>query len=662
MKKWRLIILLGLVFWCGTNLMANDGNYNAWEEWRKGYDIFQKADNELKKGNLREALQLYRESRDLYIRVQKERPDWNQAIIKRRLELCEEQINKISAQISAQGGTSKKTNKDNSKTPKSDTSKNKGDLSNNEYRQKYFELLVVVENLRKQLREKNVSNTNLESLIKEKQTLENNYRALKKRYDELKENSENGVGSSEFDGIQKLLIAEKMKAENLEKKLKIVNEKLQKEEARNRNNEKDLELLNSEKNRTAKLIESLQSELKKVDDVTATRNDEIKGLKNVITKNLSTIDSLNNEIIKNKEEITKLNRWIEDLQKQQNDAMQEKVLAENRKLKLVNGEMEQKYSELNNKYNEIAAKIKSLQLHNQDYIKTIANLEGREKATLQELNNLREQYLLQQRNAKSLEETYNKLKEENKKNYDNLNLLIAKNEELNLKLNNKASSEELSHKENQKIREDFEQEKKQTALNMEALQQNVKSLEKANRELVAENNALKTRKIDNSQKFVMNDNQEFEKLKADYKALKEKYEFLSMEIESLSQPVTEVQEKKINSEDELRTFMQTAAEEALNAGDFNSACWYFEELKKFDASSVEFATYYLLFKVVSDNSTIAANMDEIKKLDSSAEKQLILNYIDKVKGGKGNLTNGLNGKKVLNNKFFELAKSKIMAK
>ena len=87
--------------------------------------------------------------------------------------------------------------------------------------------------------------------------------------------------------------------------------------------------------------------------------------------------------------------------------------------------------------------------------------ESSSKATIQELNNLREQYLLQQRSNKSLEETHNKLKEENKKNYDNLNLLIAKNEELNLKLNNKSNSEELSHKENQKIREELEKQKKQ---------------------------------------------------------------------------------------------------------------------------------------------------------------------------------------------------------
>ena len=667
MKKWRLIVWLGLLVCLlgTTNLMAADSTFNAWEEWRKGYDIFQRADKELQKGNLREALQLYRESRDLYIRVQKERPDWNQAIIKRRLELCEEQISKIAAKISESGGSSKKTpSKDNKEISRiqNDKNSNRNDLSNTEYRQKYFELLVVVENLRKQLREKNISNNNLESLIKEKQTLENNYKSLQKRYEELKTNSDGGVGSSEFDNVQKLLIAEKMKAENLEKKLKIVNEKLRKEESINRNNEKDLESLNTEKNRYAKSVESLQNELKKADEANSRKNDELKDLKTVISKNLSTIDNLNSEIAKNKEEITKLNRWIEDLQKKQNDAMHEKVFAENRKLKLVNNEIEQKYTDLNNKYNEIAAKVKSLQLHNQDYTNTIAVLERREKATIQELNNLREQYLLQQRSNKSLEETHNKLKEENKKNYDNLNLLIAKNEELNLKLNNKSNSEELSHKENQKIREELEKQKKQTALNIEALQQNIKGLEKANRELVAENNSLKTRKIDNSQKFVMNDNQEFEKLKADYKALKEKYEFLSMEIESLSQPVTEVQEKKVNSDEELKTFMKTAAEEALNAGDISSACWYFEELKKFDTSSVEFNTYYLLFKVASDKSSIEANMAEIKKLDNSAEKQLILNYIDITKGAKGNLTDNTAGKKILNSKFFELAKSKIMKK
>lgn len=651
MKKFKLMILaVFTILSCSTALLA-DGNSNVWEEWRRGYDIFQKADKELAKGNMREALQLYRESRDLYLKVQKERPDWNQTIIKRRLELCEEQINKITAKLSSSQSSSKQNLPNNVVIVPKEQDK-RTDLSNNEYRQKYFELLIEVENLRKQLRNKSVSNRNFETLVKEKQTLEDNYKALQRRYQELKDNSSGG-GSEEFESIQKLLIAEKMKSENLSKKLKIVSDELNKAQNKNKGNESDLQALNKEKERHVKSIEALQSELNKSIELNSKRSQEIKDLKAIISKNLTTIDEWEAASAKDKAEITKLNRWIEDLQSKQNNAMHEKVLAENRQLKLLNEEMGKKHSELNSKYNDTAEKAKKLELNNKDYANTIALLERREKATVQELNNLREQYLLQQKTIDSNKEAYEKLKAENKKNYDNLNILIAKNEELNLKLNNKASSEELTHKENRKIREDFESQKKQFAMNIEALQLNVQNLEKENRELIAENNSLKTKKADNSQKFVMNDNQELEKIKAEYKALKEKYEFLSMEIESLSKPVTEVAEKTVNSDDELKTFLKNTAEEALSAGDLNSACWYFEELKKLD-NSAEYQTYYLLFKAASDNQSINSVKSEMKSLPDSAEKQLLANFVS-----KSDLNKNLNGKKPLNKKLFDLAKSKI---
>ena len=44
MKKFKLMILaVFTILSCSTALLA-DGNSNVWEEWRRGYDILQKAD------------------------------------------------------------------------------------------------------------------------------------------------------------------------------------------------------------------------------------------------------------------------------------------------------------------------------------------------------------------------------------------------------------------------------------------------------------------------------------------------------------------------------------------------------------------------------------------------------------------------------------------
>ena len=61
------------------------------------------------------------------------------------------------------------------------------------------------------------------------------------------------------------------------------------------------------------------------------------------------------------------------------------------------------------------------------------------------------------------------------------------------------------------MREEFEGFKKQSQMTIEALQENIASLEKRNQELLAELNALKTApSTSKSQKFIMSDNNQYE--------------------------------------------------------------------------------------------------------------------------------------------------------
>lgn len=631
MKKlfWLFVIVVMAI---SMTAMAEDATFSPWDGWRQGYETFQKAEKLVGTGELKEALLLYKESRDLYLQVQKARPDWNQNVIKSRLELCEKQIAKIESRLASKdsGKTSTSTPPVTTSTQSTVSSSSTNLIADDEYKKKYFELFIEVENLRKQLRTKNISSSNVEALLKEKQQLEENYNALNKRYQTLK-NSNQGVDNSEFDNVQKLLIAEKLKSDNAEKRIGILNNAIKKMTAQIQTAEEDLKRLQSDYATKLKVAENVTNELTKLNDVLSKKNSEINSLKSVITKNLSAMDKLNASIQKNEAEITKLNRWIDELQAKNQENLSETILAENRKLKLLNEEMGKKYSTLQTENKELSEKVTLISKNDKANINSIAALEEQKKATLIELANVREQYLRQLEAEKLDKAALEKLKTENKKNYENLNLLIAKNEELNLKLNTKSSSEELNYKEIQKIQDELEKQKNQAKLTIDSLQLNIQNLEEQNKKLIANNDASKSAKTDNYKKFVMSNSEDYEKLQTEYKALKEKYEFLSLEIESLSKPVAEISETKINSDEELKNFLQNAASEAIKSKDANSAAWYYEELLKQDEKNLVYTYNYLLYSALANKVDLSNANDavilKIQKLDNTKEKSIISGII-----------------------------------
>ena len=65
---------------------------SPWDEWRLGYTNFEIGEQKRAKGDYTAALAAFEKSRGHYQAVKRARPDWNQKVIRERLEACDAQI------------------------------------------------------------------------------------------------------------------------------------------------------------------------------------------------------------------------------------------------------------------------------------------------------------------------------------------------------------------------------------------------------------------------------------------------------------------------------------------------------------------------------------------------------------------------------------------
>jgi DNA repair exonuclease SbcCD ATPase subunit len=71
----------------------------AREAWVLGYMKLQSATEAEEKNNLIEALNLYREARDIFQGVKQNHPDWQSDLVNFRLKFCDTKINRLKAKV-----------------------------------------------------------------------------------------------------------------------------------------------------------------------------------------------------------------------------------------------------------------------------------------------------------------------------------------------------------------------------------------------------------------------------------------------------------------------------------------------------------------------------------------------------------------------------------
>ena len=666
MKK-ILTVVLCLV--CAFSVLSDNKKNDPWVEWRRGYELFLEGDKYLRRNQLEDALSAYKRSRDTYKRVLEANTGWNKNLINSKISACETQILKIEKRLRA--GGRKTTSAQSSSMPKDSAPKyspsagattTRTVVVDDEYKKKYFNLYIEVENLRKRLRSQEQAVKNIDVLLKEKRLADEKVAALQKNIESLRKQM--AQPEKELQDIRKQLIVERLKNEQL------VN-------ARSSDSATIINLRNEVLNLNKELAE-VQQKLKDSVESRKTLNNSIANLRNKISELNDTIEdnnknakkyadeiaSLQKSLKDSKEEIKKLNNWLDASNRQKgiNDKLAANIVAENRSLKNDNNSLLNKIRQLENNAKDHVAKIQDFKRNLNNLNNSIATLNSQKQSLEKELKASRELYVRQMNAEKLNKAELETLRAEQKKTSAALQSYISRNAELTAMLETKDSVSANYSRKLEALQKEIEAKNKEIAnLNLavanseapakklaeltsrcEKLERELKNTRSANDKLAAENNALAaelrssrnelsvfrsasatsaTKNVSSVQ--ASTNNQDYQKLLAAYNDLKNKYDFLSAEVESLNKPLADVgdSEPEINSDKELSSFLLKAAADAAKANDYISAAWYFNELKKQNSSNPLYIYGGALYETIA--SEPAKSVKLINSLADCKEKFIL---------------------------------------
>ena len=644
-------------------------------QWRKGYELFLEGDKHMRRNELEEALSAYKRSRDTYRMVLEANTGWNKNLINSKISACETQILKIEKKLRDSGKklpSSVKT-PDSISVPAQTSSRTPASSGDSEYKRKYFNLYIEVENLRKQLRAQAQTVKNIDALLKEKRLAEEKVSTLQRNIENLQKQL--AQPETELKNIRKQLIAERMKNEKLILARSTDSSTIQ---ALQNENKK----LNSEINSINVKLNESNASRRSLDDNISVLNSKIKKLinekselDNKIKKYTAEIAIVKKNYADSQNEIKKLNAWIDELNKKKgiNEKLSNDIVAENRTLKNQNSAHLQNIRTLENSINELSAKLKKIEQIYNTASENLTVATARNKTVEAELKNVQNLYI-KQLNAEKLNKTeVESLRSANKKHTADLQTFINRNAELTAMLETKDSASAGYIKKIGILQKELEEKNRElnnvnVILKSADIANNTKKLanltsaytklesenqqlQREAKKLSADNNALaselksvknelailripQTAKVAPQTVKSDKNSPDYQKLLKDYTDLKNKYDFLPAEIESLNKPLAEVGEKEpeISSDKELANFLMKAAEDSSKAGDFISAAWYFSELKKQNAKNAFYIYGHAFYSTIASDRTQAEKI--VAELDDCREKFVLSAILAMLKGDR----------------------------
>ena len=91
----------------------------AWEMWRAGYEVYAQAEHDKLSGKNSKALAGFQQARDYYQKIKKIQPNWQKSKINERINMCERQITKLLQSMnsySSPGSVKSSTNNDSTQS------------------------------------------------------------------------------------------------------------------------------------------------------------------------------------------------------------------------------------------------------------------------------------------------------------------------------------------------------------------------------------------------------------------------------------------------------------------------------------------------------------------------------------------------------------------
>ena len=202
---------------------------NPWEAWRQAQSATEKGSQAREKGNYATSRAYYQEAIDLYRKVQKLRPDWNQNVIQSRIARCEQEITSLHqadrSAVSAPAIAPATTVNVTQET----VSANAGAIAGvrtelEQYKKRLFAALAENEDLRRQTERARSAIAETENLMRENRRMQEEVKLLNLRLEEAQQSL--ASPNTALEEAKQRQVEMRINQETAERKLKVANDKI----------------------------------------------------------------------------------------------------------------------------------------------------------------------------------------------------------------------------------------------------------------------------------------------------------------------------------------------------------------------------------------------------------------------------------------------------
>ena len=232
--RLRILVPVTLLF---AALSCGAAHLSPWDEWRLGYTNFEIGEQTRTRGDYTASLEAFEKSKRHYLAVKKARPDWNQKVIRERLEACDKQIAELRrllgdkappARTAEKGGGGAAPVERGGASSGGARQANPAEEQLRRTRRELAEATTELEELRRERAKRRNYETEIANLIRDQRIAREKYALLEKSYRKLQE--ELKKPDSSLQELRKQLMEKHDRLVDAEKSIRLLEERLRHEE------------------------------------------------------------------------------------------------------------------------------------------------------------------------------------------------------------------------------------------------------------------------------------------------------------------------------------------------------------------------------------------------------------------------------------------------
>ena len=233
-RRWLFVCAVATLL-SAFSLRADE--LSPWDEWRLGYTSFEIGEQKRSRGDYTAALAAFEKSRGHYLAVKRARPDWNQKVIRERLNACDTQIAELRRLLGdkapaapADGEAKPKPDTASSGKPEPPPVRTVSDdaVQLRKLRAELVEAKSELEELRGERARRGNYETEIANLLRDRKIAREKYALLEKRCQKLQE--ELKKPESALQELRRQLVEKNERLADAEKSIRLLEERLRRGE------------------------------------------------------------------------------------------------------------------------------------------------------------------------------------------------------------------------------------------------------------------------------------------------------------------------------------------------------------------------------------------------------------------------------------------------